>query len=401
MKKRIFFTLLTLAFVICFSSCIARIDDQAINGVIVGDIEKIDVTDNASKNEQNNIKEKESDENQDQVNVTANQMPDALSFIQSLSANVREEEIDADKIACEFLTALQDKDVDSIASLCGGKAEYYDFVKGTDIEEYVVVPFEIPGEVLNQKSEEGYYTTSNYLYAVSLKISSATEQENNPFGVGNSLWCLFIDTDAFLGYNVMGFIPYDLAENKIFGRFEKESAETFIHMLSVSRFFERLEMGRNDACDFGFKDDVHFVTHLTAWIRKQDPPFSINEMNEVLSNTLDGNRGVEIGEMMSWPSIWQDQPDIDYTIEELYTNFDIKAFGCNYAHGGTTLEYCISKDEKKGTERTVTVEYYSDFANLAISKICVFHFDESGESPNLLGVELTYDSGNLIAGVAV
>jgi hypothetical protein len=71
--------------------------------------------------------------------------------------------------------------------------------------------------------------------------------------------------------------------------------------------------------------------------------------------------------------------------------------GCGYFHGGASLQSSILLDEKNGTERTVTVEYYADFAHFVPSRRCIYYFDESEEYPCLLGIEVVYDSARQTA----
>ncbi len=395
MKKTLFTVLTLLVCILTFSSCIARIDKE-ITGDIITDIEKIDVIEKApDENIQTPINDKQDEEKFEPVKE--NEI-DALGFIQSLGANVRNEENECDEGALSFLQALKDKDTDTLSELVYATDGAMDFVKYMTVSEYVLVPFEFSQEIIDEKTKDGsfYYDSECFHYAVTLNISAIPEDVSTPFENGESLWYLQVIPYSFIGNYVTAFVKSDRAEDCIFVSSESDAVLEMIDEISVSSIFSQLEEGKNNACDFDFKSDrcLHPVTHMMAYITGEYPPYSLNEINDFLAKTFDNNAGIDASCIVSWSGTYEMSENIDYSDTSVFTDFDKKILGCSYAHGGASLQYSILKDEKNGTERTVTVEYYSDFAHFGVSKICVFHFDESGEYPCLLGIELVYSSGN-------
>ncbi len=395
MKKTLFTVVILSVCILTLSSCIARIDKE-ITGDIITDIEKIDVIEKAPDEDIHTPTNDKQDE--EEIEPVKENEVDALGFIQSLGASVRNEENDADEIALSFLQALRDKDTTMLSKLVYATAGAMDFVKYMTVSEYVLVPFEFSQEIIDERTKDGsfYYDSECFHYAVTLNVSAIPEDVFIPFENGENLWYLQVNPYSFIGNPVMAFVKRDRAENSIFYRAQTDAVQQIIEEISVSSIFSQLEEGKNNACDFDFKSDrcLHPVTHMMAYITGEYPPYSLNEINDFLAKAFDYNKGIDASCIVSWSGTYEMSENIDYSDTSVFTDFDKKILGCAYAHGGTSLESRVLKDEKNGTERTVTVEYYSDFANFSVARRCIFYFDESGEYPCLLGIELVYDSGN-------
>ncbi len=394
MKKTLFTVLTLLVCILTLSSCIARIDKE-ITGDIITDIEKIDVIEKAPDEDIHTPTNDKQDE--EEIEPVKESEIDALGFIQSLGANVRNEENECDEMALSFLQALKDKDTETLSQLVTATEGGVDFVKYMNVSEYVMVPFEFSQEIIDERTKDGscYYEQDSLHFAVSLKIEAIPDDVYTPFENGESLWYMRVTPYPFTGNYVMAFVKAKEAEENIFCPLYTGEVHCVIDELSVSDVFVKLEDGKNDACDFDFKPNtcIHPVTHMMVYVTGKHPPYSLNEINDFLSKAFDNNEGIDSSCIVSWSTAYEMSENIDYSDSSVFTDYDKKILGCSYAHGGASLQYSILKDEKNGTERTVTVKYYSDFAHFGVSKICVFHFDESGEYPCLLGIELEYDSG--------
>jgi hypothetical protein len=132
-------------------------------------------------------------------------------------------------------------------------------------------------------------------------------------------------------------------------------------------------------------------------MRGDYPPYSLNEINDFLAKVFDNNAGIDESCIPMWSTSHQMSQNIDLSDPATYSDYDRKMLGCGYFHGGASLQSSILSDEKNGTERTVTVEYYADFAHFVPSRRCIYYFDESGEYPCLLGIEVVYDSARQTA----
>ena len=390
MKKTFCIFVLVVVLVFAFSSCVAVVDKE-IKGDIVTDIDKIDTVDKTEDDVQIQEDLTEEKEQEPKRNVEAHRLN------QSLGASDNNDEDENGGLALAFVQALVKKDTDALASLVMANEGGVDFIKYMNVSEFVIVPFEFPQELIDEKTKDGncYYEQDSLNYAVTLKIEGIPEDVYTPFENGESLWYMKVTPYPFTGNNVLAFVKAEEAEENIFPPIPEDNVHCIIDEISVSDVFEKLEEGKNDACNFDFKPNtcIHPVTHMMAYMRGDYPPYSLNEINDFLAKVFDNNAGIDASCIPMWSTSHQMSQNIDLSDPAIYSDFDRKMLGCGYFHGGASLQFDIAEDEKNGTERTVTVKYYSDFAHFGVSKICVYHFDESGEYPCLLGIELLYDSG--------
>ncbi len=384
MKK--VFLISVLIFSLCFMSCTKT--GQEITGDKIQDIENITQNDeNVQKlPEQNN-------ENDDILPKT-----DALSEIQKISGTLKFSETQNDETANSFVLAIKDKDINALSQFCGGESRYFDFLSDTQIIEYVILPFEIQKENINV--ELGYYIDWASHYAVNLKYSSNTNNDLFDKGQGEKLFYLQIGEYSGFGYPVGAFVPFEKAQENMYSKDKLDMTLRFVDMFSESYAFRSLQEGRNDAEGFDFSEDVHFVTHLMADFTENYPPYSLNQINGFLGKTFEQNKGISTKDIPLWAQAREYELSLNLKDEFLYSNFDEQILGCSYGHGGLSVMYDVLEDEANDGSREVSVVYYSDFAKITKVKKVTFHFDESGEYPLLLGVEVENFNSNKIASMS-
>ena len=129
MKKTFCIFVLVVVLVFAFSSCVAVVDKE-IKGDIVTDIDKIDTVDKTEDDVQIQEDLTEEKEQEPKRNV------DALGFIQSLGASVKNDEDENGGIALAFVQALVKKDTDALASLVMANEGGVDFIKYMNVSEF-------------------------------------------------------------------------------------------------------------------------------------------------------------------------------------------------------------------------------------------------------------------------
>ncbi len=387
--KKIFSICLVLLVFLFISSCVKT--NNFITGEVLSDIDKIGNTQHKSENEQNygsdeSVKEQETGTQPENQNNSFNE---PLDFVRFFGGHVLEEAPSTKDYAVQFVEAIISNDTVVLAELLDGDAENYSELSA-EISDYSIVPLGFTDEQLQAFSSAGTPVIYDQ-YIVKLVVESFDKSSINfhLFGDGNGkekFYLLSAATDQGVSSAVIyGFVPLNspekLDKSLVLCPIEKTKLERFIHEF-VSLCPDLLENGKNYASDFDFSDKKHFITHIYG----EYPPLSENQINTFIKKTFLGNRGVDTSKLIEvW--IWSLLEISDYSA--LYDDKDIKAYGCSYAHGGTTIEHAIISSGGEKDSFWVQVQTFADWAHIIPCSNYVFYFEGTEEEPTLIMVDVS------------
>lgn len=382
-----------LALTVLLLACCKAEEDR----VITGDVKDKEISESVDAvkvddPKENNISETEiTDENEENI------IDGSLSFVKKNIANLGCKESDGGEyyedavILCE---AVKCGDKETFSQYTLGKSEYYDFLDKVKISSYTIYPVEFADETLSAMEEKAVYPAAGDNYLVMFDVSESSCDE---FKVGENLYWIGLDMeDAVAGNKLYGFMPVEKARECMTVSYGDDYAGHFIDELSSLYFRDdRVFDGRNYPDTFDFSDSAHLITHLMARSSVYgDPPYTLGEVNEFITSSFDGNKGLKIPEMdlFSWTSAGtvyeSDDPE--------------RIYGCSWGHGGTSAEHRIVSVQDDGNSCVYSVEYFADYSQVALAKCADFYFDklENGLL-RLTLVNIYNDSGREIALVSV
>lgn len=390
MKKTLCLALALLLLVLC--SCSVK-RDEGITGD-VKDSENAESIDDAVADDgkDNGEEEKEiADENKEP------ELDGEIFYVAKTLANLGCKESDGGDYyedAVSLCEAVKNADKETFAQYTLGKGEYYGFLDDVKISSYTIYPFEFTDETLSSMNEKGIYPAAGDNYLVMFDVSESACDE---FKEGKNFYWIGLDMeDAIAGNKLYGFMPIEKARERLTVSYNEDYAGHFIDEFS-SLYFRNgnISVGRNYPDTFDFSDSSHLITHLMARSPVYgDPPYTLDEVNEFITSSFDGNEGLKMSEMelFSWTSAGKvyesDDPE--------------RVYGCSWGHGGTSAEHRIVSVEDDGGRCVYTVEYFADYSNVALAKCADFYFDklENGLL-KLTMVNIYDDTGREIAIVSV
>lgn len=386
MKKRLFI----LAVLVCLVLCACSVSNEDMTGDVKNDTNGPIDTD-TKDNTDNTPVDDEPDNNGDEEIDAIDEMTIA-DYIDELVAYQTDNS--PQSVAFEFCDAIMLWDKQKIAEFTQGNPEYYDFIDEMDISSYNLCSFDFSDEVKFEMSNRGIYNGYNDKYFVEFDVESSTV---DGFSVGKCIYYLELNKDEALGNVVEYFMPADNALKMYSYDESTQGTFNFIsEMLAESSL--KLEDGRNYPDSFDFTRHAHLITHLMAdsGYYASQPPYSLNEINDFISNTFDGNSGIEL----------RDGRDIEYWLfyDAEIDDTDIneqEIFGCSFAHGGTTVIHTVDDVVYDGNSADYYVTVYADYAHLAMARKLVFTFEEiEGEMPKLTMIVVSENNGRDTAGYA-
>lgn len=350
-------------------------------GVVVGDRK-----DNADNSGNTDIIAEDNTENE-APDSTQDKETSFDKLLKSMGVVINEEK-EIDGIAIDFAESLKNADTNAVSTYVGGKSEYYEFLKNTEITDIEIIPIEI-----NQPDDApffGWYDRCDkYLCTI------YSDGKSDAFKDTQSRYFLLTEEYSATGNPVVRFIPFEKIESLYNGvRLPQK------HRLLVEDFIDEfssvLTLGKNGADTFDFNNvhGFHFIPHLmhTYGAYSNDyEPYSMTEINEFIGNVFDGNKGVQL-------KTWQDYDLwVSVSLEDGYPSvtYDDKVYGCFYGHGANSVYSEIESFEMSDDGFEVVVNTYADYAYFTKARSMVFHFGkvDEGEYPVLFGIDVISDSG--------
>lgn len=268
--------------------------------------------------------------------------------------------------AWDFAEALKTANKMIVAEFTGGFPEYYSFLESIRIDEYEIVPFRISDEKISEVlSDTNIYFNEYDLYLANFKVSVG---DGEYFSHGDNTYLLAFGQEPMAGGILAEFVPFERALDCLFVNWQKDSEyENFFIKEFLSLYRGELYEGKNYPEAFDFKNCVHLVTHLMArsGIYREYPPYSMEEINDFLTSSFDGNAGLSLIDERDFEN-WMAGAVYSVTDEDRESE---RLYGCSLAHGGTTAEHTIDKVEYDGDNvKSVYISLYADYSHFIKAK---------------------------------
>ncbi len=299
-----------------------------------------------------------------------------------------------------FAEAVMNDDTVLVAEYVCGSPDYYSFLENVEIQGFEIFPFEFSREKISQIEEntDSYYNSYD-CYFVDFDV---VKGDGEYFNEGSNIYLMAFGQDPIAGGILSEFVPYDKAMGRIFTVWKGDlEYETYFVREFISLYRGELFEGKNYPSEFDFTSCVHLVTHLMSrsGIYRDYPPYSLDEINEFLAMSFEGNEGLKFD---------GDREIENWTIGASYLVTDEdrengRLYGCALAHGGTTAEhYFDSIETEDENTKIVTVTVYADYAHFAKSKQLVFTIGKNEKGlPKMLFALMQNDTSRPVAYVSV
>lgn len=388
MKKIAVLLCFAVCFVLLCSCTVKNTNDDVITGDVIQDINQVENNENVDENIP--VDETETD-------IT---FVSAEDIIKSLGGNSVLRGGDSAESAQAFCEAVVTGDGEKIAEFTNGDASYYEFLSEINVKYYSLYPFVLGENARKYAEENNLYIGGTDMYIAEFDVENA---DGECFKDGINYYYLEFSNSGYeFDESVSAFVPYNDAKNVMFGEINIDYTKRFIsETISLMDDGENFKDGKNnaDAISFNSPAGVHYITHLMARNPKypDSPPYTMLEIEEFVKESFDGHKGLDINSVMSfqrWIYPMLEEEKTSYTKED-------RAYGCNYAHGGTVCEYTITDVVNEDGMISAEVQLYADFSKFAKAKKLTFLFEErEDESVTLLGVVQSDNKQRPVAGMS-